>query len=194
MIKAIIFDFFGVLVTEGFKKFRDENFPNHQEKWRQAIDLVNRHDSGEITKLDFIKGMASISGKSFDQVAASINKNLPNKQLLGYIKTELKPKYKISILSNSGDDYTKLLLAPDDVKMFDDIVLSYRFKIIKPQPEIFELAAQRLGVQPQECLFVDDSNNHCAGAQKVGMKTIFYQDFPSFKQKIEQVLEPVSDN
>jgi putative hydrolase of the HAD superfamily len=66
--------------------------------------------------------------------------------------------------------------------------------MIKPQAEIFDLAANRLGIEPAECLFVDDSASHCQGARRAGMQAILYKDFPSFKEKIEKVLSAVSDN
>jgi epoxide hydrolase-like predicted phosphatase len=194
MIKAIIFDFFGVLVTEGFKKFRDEHFPGDDKKWQEAVDLVNLHDSGQISKDQFIQGLADISGESFDYVAQNINSNQPNRLLVEYIRNELKLKYKIGLLSNSGDNYLSQMFGPKDVELFDDVVLSYRFKMIKPLPEIFELAAKRLGIQPSEAIFIDDSSSHCDGAQTTGMKTILYKDFPSFKKEIEQALAPVTDN
>jgi epoxide hydrolase-like predicted phosphatase len=194
MIKAIIFDFFGVLVSEGFKQFRDNYFPGDAVKWSQAIDLVNRHDSGQMTKDDFIQGMADISGKSFDFVAQSINTNQPNKILVNYIRQVLKPKYKLGVLSNSGDDYLSQMFEPEDVSLFDDVVLSYRYKMIKPQPGIFELAADRLGVKPTECVFIDDSPSHCAGASSTGMKTITYKDFEQFKKELETLLAAGSDN
>ncbi|HET9721943.1 MAG TPA: HAD family phosphatase [Candidatus Saccharimonadales bacterium] len=188
MIKAIIFDFFGVLVSEGFKQFRDNYFPGDDNKWQRAISLVNKHDSGQITKADFIKGMAKISHKDYDFVAQNINDNRPNETLIKYIREQLKLRYKISVLSNAGDDYLSQMLKPQDVALFDDIVLSYRYKMIKPQQEIFELAAERLRVLTTECLFIDDSPNHCDGARRAGMKTIFYKDFPSFKSELEKIL------
>jgi HAD superfamily hydrolase (TIGR01509 family) len=194
MVKAIIFDFFGVLVTEGFKLFRDTHFPDDEQKWQAAIELVNKHDSGLISKAQFIEGMADISGKSIDFVAESINSNKPNKLLIEYIKSELKPKYKIGVLSNSGDDYLSQMLDPSDAKMFDDVILSYRYGMIKPQIEIFELAAERLGVLTTECVFIDDSPSHCQGARRAGMKTIHYEDFPSFKKQIAKILSTVADN
>ena len=42
----------------------------------------------------------------------------------------------------------------------------------KPQPEIYRLAAERLGVAPEECVFVDDLRENCEGAEAVGMTAI----------------------
>jgi putative hydrolase of the HAD superfamily/hydrolase len=46
--------------------------------------------------------------------------------------------------------------------------------MIKPNPEIFELMAERLGVQPNECLMIDDIAANIAGAEAVGMEGVIF--------------------
>lgn len=188
MIKAIIFDFFGVLVTEGFKQFCDTYFPNDKEKRRRAIELVTKHDAGLVTKDDYIQGLISLAGVDSATVDDHMSSNVPNKPLLDYIKDELKPKYKVGVLSNSGDDYISQMLEPADLEIFDDIILSYQHGMVKPSEEIFRFAAKRLEVPPENCVFVDDSPNHCRGAQRAGMKAILYEDYSNFKTDIEKIL------
>jgi HAD superfamily hydrolase (TIGR01509 family) len=45
----------------------------------------------------------------------------------------------------------------------------------KPEPEIFRLGAERIGVPPEECVFVDDLRENCAGAEAVGMTAILHR-------------------
>lgn len=188
MIKAVIFDFFGVLVTEGFKQFCDTYFPDDKEKRKKALELVSNHDAGRITKEDYMQGLVSLAGVSYATVNDHMSSNEPNKPLLDYIRTRLKPNYKLGVLSNSGDDYIAEMLEESDVEMFDDVILSYRHGMVKPSEEIFHFAAKRLGVQPQSCIFVDDSANHVSGANQAGMKPILYQDFSQFKKELETLL------
>ena len=55
----------------------------------------------------------------------------------------------------------------------DDVVLSCTVGLSKPDPRIYELACERLGVQPDECLFVGDgANDELAGAERVGMRAV----------------------
>lgn len=194
MIRAVIFDFFGVLVTEGFKRFCDEYFPNDIQKRRQAVDLVTAHDWGKISQTEYISGLAQLAGVDKKIVTEHMRDNQPNDLLIDYIRNSLKSKFKLGVLSNSGDDYLSKILKPEDVELFDDIVLSYRYGMVKPQTEIFDFAAKRLNVQPQECLFIDDSKSHCDGAERTGMKAIFYKDFLSFKKQIEKLLTASPDN
>lgn len=193
MIKAVIFDFFGVLVTEGFKLFCDTYFPNDKQKRRKALQLVNKHDSGLLSMEEFFAGMADLAGIDYSS-AAAINSNRANVPLINYIKQELKSKYKLGVLSNSGDDYISRMLDPADVKMFDDVVLSYQHGIVKPEQKIFEMAAERLGVGPNEAVFIDDSPKHVEGAYKAGMKAVLYKDFNQMKGELEKVLASGSNN
>jgi len=70
------------------------------------------------------------------------------------------------LLSNSwGNDYPR----EGWTEMFDDVVISGEVGIRKPDPEIFTLAAQRLGMAPAQCVFVDDLAPNVRGAVEVGM-------------------------
>jgi epoxide hydrolase-like predicted phosphatase len=187
MIKAIIFDFFGVLVTEGFKRFCDEYFPGDPAKRRQAVGLVTAHDGGYISQDEYVAGIAELANTDKATVLAHMAGNQPNDSLLNYICTVLKSKYKLGVLSNSGDDYLSQILPPKDVEMFDDIVLSFRHGVVKPESRSFELAAERLGVKPAECLFIDDSQSHCVAAEQIGMQAILYKNFAQFKKDLEKI-------
>ncbi|HVX58406.1 MAG TPA: HAD family phosphatase [Candidatus Saccharimonadales bacterium] len=194
MIKAIIFDFFGVLVTEGFSRFCDKCFPNDQEKRRAALELVTMHDWGKLSQDEYIDGLAKLAGVDRKFVEDHMEDNQANDSLLSYIRTELKPKYKVAVLSNSGDDYLSKILEKQDAELFEDIILSYQYGLVKPQSAIFDLAASRLGVEPGECVFIDDSPTHCAGAEGVGMKTIRYDNFPQMKTDLEKILSTDANN
>ena len=98
MIKAIFFDLFGVLVTEGFKQFCDTYFPGDIQKRRKAIELVTNHDAGYISHEQYVKEIAKLAGVSESTVGEHMDNNQPNQLLIDYIRKELKPKYK-----NRGD-------------------------------------------------------------------------------------------
>ena len=79
-------------------------------------------------------------------------------------------------------DYSVLL------EHFDDIVESAKIGFAKPEARAFEIAAERLSVRLDECVFVDDRPNYIEGAQHVGMKTVLYTDFKDFKKRLEFLL------
>jgi len=76
----------------------------------------------------------------------------------------------ISVCSGDVEDvWDETTLAPH----FDDVVLSCTVGLRKPDPAIYRLACERLGVAPEECLFVGDgANDELAGAARVGMKAV----------------------
>ena len=58
----------------------------------------------------------------------------------------------------------------------------------KPDPRIFELAIERLGIEAEEAIMVDDIDTNCEVAESIGMKSITYQNFGQFKTELEQLL------
>lgn len=194
MIKAVIFDCFGVLTTESFGVFRDKYFAGSLNKRQQANQAMDKLNSGLITVEEFEKKLAGLADVTEATVQNYLGKNMPNEPLFDYIRTDLKPKYKIGMLSNAGSDWTDKLFEARDIKLFDDIVLSYKYGYIKPSPEIYLLSAKKLGLLASECVFIDDNQRLCEGAKTVGMQAILYQDFPQMKAELEKILAPVADN
>ena len=69
--------------------------------------------------------------------------------------------------------------------MFDDIVISGEVGLRKPEPEIFRLAAGRLGLEPAECVFVDDLQLNVDGALAVGMTAILHTEYDETRRALE---------
>ena len=88
----------------------------------------------------------------------------------------LRPPYKVSILSNADLALRGRLVEKLRIHhLFDDIVCSAEVGMAKPEPEIFRLAAARLGVAPEACVFVDDWDQNVEAARKVGMTAVCYR-------------------
>lgn len=194
MIKAIIFDCFGVLTTSGFRVFRDKYFADEPKKRDRALELMSQQNLGTLTYGDLIKGVSELAGVPKDTVKEYMDENKSNEPLFDYIRKELKPKYKIGLLSNAGDNWLKELFEQKDIKLFDDIVLSYEVGLIKPDPSIYIMAAKRLGVEPEEAVFIDDNPGHCSAAREIGMKSIFYEEFSQAKEDLQKLLAARADN
>src|SRR6056297_361881 len=179
-MKAIIFDCFGVLVTSSYEPFKQKHFGDDEVKRDRFHEIEDRSSRGEISLEDASSQFALLAGLSYEQAVDELHNNPRNITLLNYIATELKD-YKIGFLSNVADDRLDELFTKKQQALFDDIVLSYDVNMAKPDPRIFALAADRLGVTVDECVFVDDNYYYCQGAEKVGMKVIQYENFPSLK-------------
>lgn len=188
MIKAVIFDCFDVLVSNGLPILTHQYVHDDPAKERQIIELEQALNEGRIAYEIFILKISEIVGLDTAQVRAMLDDNRPDEALFSYISNNLYGKYKLAILSNAGDDWLDEMLGAERVKLFDTAVLSYQVGYTKPQPEIYELTAERLGVAPEECIFVDDKARFCDGARAVGMQAICYQSFRQFERDLSATL------
>jgi FMN phosphatase YigB (HAD superfamily) len=187
MIKAIIFDCFGVLTTDGWLPFKKNHFGNDAELHRQATDLNRQVDGGRISYEDFIKGVAELAGVPLAEAKKSIENNIANEPLFNLIKS-LKPTYKIGFLSNAGSNWVTELFNPEQASMFDAISVSSETGHVKPEPGAYEEIAQKLGVEPHECVFIDDQPRYCQAAREVGMQAVEYRDFEQFQEELRSLL------
>lgn len=120
-------------------------------------------------------------------VLTSIYASGSDETLFAFIRDDLKPRYKIGMLSNAGGNMLDELFEKWQVELFDDVVLSYQTGTMKPDPAIYELTANRLGVLSQECVFVDDVQRYCDAAEGVGMKAVWHRDTNETIQKIQEL-------
>ena len=115
-----------------------------------------------------------------------------NHELFNYIKTSLKPHYKIGVLSNSAANWLNMLFAPEQRALFDATALSYETGFIKPDRRAYEIIAKRLEVDLRSCIYVDDNPEHCQAAAECGMAAIVYSSLAQLKTDIERLLRTSS--
>jgi putative hydrolase of the HAD superfamily len=88
----------------------------------------------------------------------------------------LRPPYRCSVLSNADLSLRARLKGELGLEhLFDDIVVSAEVGMAKPRPEIFHLAADRLGLPAQACVFVDDWDQNVEAARAVGMQAVLHR-------------------
>ncbi|HRJ06724.1 MAG TPA: HAD-IA family hydrolase [Candidatus Saccharibacteria bacterium] len=188
MIKAIIFDCFGVLTASTYDRFYATHLNDKPDTVMQIKALDHASNKGSITMDDFYKGIAELTNMPEAEIREFMSQHEPNEELFEYIRTELKPHYKIGFLSNVADDMMDELFTKEQQALFDDVILSYQVKWAKPDIEIFELAAERLGVNTDECVFIDDIQRYVDSADIVGMEAVLYTDIQSLKQALKEIL------
>lgn len=184
MIKAIIFDCFGVLAEDGWMPFKRKYIGDNKKLAEAVSDLGKQNEYGLIDNETHLHKMAELMDVDPELLRAALGKRVPNEILIPFVKKELKPKYKIGLLSNANFNVLKDLFTPEQAKLFDASVMSYESKLIKPDKRMFELMVERLGVNLNECVFVDDQERYCAEAEAYGMSSIFYRDFDQFKREL----------
>ncbi len=184
MIKAIIFDCFGVLYPNAsgnyFKRHRDlfDNDSAYLDKLNLQIDL------GQITRAEFFARLEEEIGIPADQIQTEIDQELiANSQLVELIK-KLQKTYKIGLLSNAGQEEIAIIHRDNIDNLFNAVTISYETGRVKPSREIYLICAERLGVKPNECLFVDDNIVNIEAARNLNMDTILYKDFEDFSREL----------
>ncbi len=187
-VKAVLFDCFGVLVTGTLEQFISAHLAHDQSLVREAHELNDQASLGLITYEAQIEGFAEMAHLTVEQVHVEMGKNPRNEALISYIRDNLYGKYKIGFVSNASDNWLEQLFLTEDLALFDDFVLSYEVKMAKPDARIYELAASRLGVKPEVCIFVDDIERYCVGAEDVGMHAVQYVNMHDFTQKLEVLI------
>jgi epoxide hydrolase-like predicted phosphatase len=94
--------------------------------------------------------------------------------MLGAVRTARENGVKTGLISNSwgaGLSYDPKMLE----ELFDGVVISGDVGLHKPEPEIYELGAEKIGVPAGDCVFVDDLRENCEGAESVGMTAILHR-------------------
>lgn len=187
-IKAVIFDCFGVLTRDGWLPFREKYFADKPDLYDKATVSNHKVNAGLHSYNDFIHELSVMAGISETETRAAIEDNPPNEPLFAYIRDELKPQYKLGFLSNAGANWLDDIFQPWQVSLFDEILLSYQIAATKPDPIMYETIARKLGVEPEECVFIDDQGRFCEGARAVGMQAIVYESTGQVTADLEMLL------
>lgn len=194
--KALLFDLGGVLIdidyraTESaFERLGVLDFKNRYTQFAQN-ELFDRFECGQISPQHFVNLLLPFTapGTTPNQVVAAWNAMIgsfpPEKlNLLDRLSKELP----LFMLSNTNElhwvpvlqEWQKVSAVPLST-YFNGIFLSHQIGQRKPQPQTFSWVCQQMGFAPQDVLFIDDSPQHIAGAQKAGLQTLFYQNAADF--------------
>jgi len=137
-----------------------------------AAELV-RVDGGPVVAAGLLRRM----------FAASVLQD----EMLDLIKELRAGGILTSMLSNSwgtSDGYPRHLFG----ELFDDVVISGEVGMRKPEERIFRLAADRLGLTPQECAFVDDVEYNVLAARALGFLAVHHNDPPRTRAELSELL------
>lgn len=170
MIHAIIFDCFGVLVHGSLDHLRSLVPPEHLA---QLNDLSHSSDYGFVTKAEYLQGVGDLLGRSAADIADIIRAQYVRNEAVVELVRSLRGEHKVGLLSNVGRGVVDDLFSSSELDaLFDVVILSSEVGMVKPNADIYELTAHRLGLTPEECLMIDDLPTNVAGAKAAGMQGI----------------------
>lgn len=184
-IKATIWDFGRVLlIPKGVDPYEiianELGVPLEKIKPLFIGELNQRVDLGEISIEEYYQAILDSLGLPHEKVTLfeSIFSDALgiNEQLITYIR-ELKKEYRTALLSNyHGSLRAKLQTLWNIEAAFDEIIISAEVGLLKPYPAIYRLVLSRLGLKPQETIFVDDREEFLNGAAQLGIHPVLFKD------------------
>lgn len=185
MIRAVIFDCFGVLYSGSLGYLQSIAPPEHRN---EIAELNSQKDYGYITFDDFLVQASALIGVSKEHLIEAVKqRHIRNSPMFEEIPA-LKASVKVGLLSNIGDSQFEELFSTEDAGIFDEIFLSYQEGIAKPNPEAFREMAMRMGVKPDECVMVDDMMHNCEGAEVAGMTSILHTNNELTAKKLADLI------
>lgn len=186
MIRAIVFDCFGVLTSDAWREFV-ESLPENID--RQPVHSLNQaYGAGFISDEEFFEGVKELTDITppITEHGSDVAKNTV---LLDYIRELRGRGLRIGLLSNIAGNWIRdTFLTAEEQALFDEMVLSFEVGMVKPDPRIFRLMCEKLGVDTTEAVMVDDIARYCAAAETEGMKAVLYEDFQQARTDIEALL------
>ena len=197
-MRGLLVDFGGVLTTNVFDSFRafgEQEGLDPQTVKRafredpEALGLLRRLERGDIEVDEFEPLFAARLGVErpagiVERLFAGVG---PDERMLEAVRRAGAAGIRTGLISNSwgtGIDYDESLLD----ELFDGIVISGDVGMHKPEPAIYLLGSERIGVPVEECVFVDDLRENCAGAEDVGMTAILHRGADRTVPELERLL------
>ena len=197
-IQAVVFDIGGILeITPSLAV---------TERWEARLGLaageINKRMAdvwydgciGAITEADVHRALAErfgLDGQQVDEFMGWIWREYlgsANTELIEYAR-RLRPRYRTGILSNSfvgAREREQAAYGFDG--LVDEIVYSHECGLVKPDPAIYALTCERLGVAPEEMVFLDDLEPNVNAARQAGIQAVLYADNAQAIRDIEALL------
>src|SRR5437868_3954920 len=205
MIAAVIFDFGGVFTSSPFEAFnryeRDRGFPEN------LIRRINSTNHLENAWARFERAEVDLDGfdTAFAAEAKAFGYDLPGRDVIPLLSGDVRPEmvealrriktmFRTGCITNNvpsmqavGADRPDGLYRREIVEMFDELIESSKLGIRKPDPRIYALMCEKLGVAPEECVYLDDLGGNLKPARAMGMITIKVESGPQAITELEAV-------
>ena len=197
MIKAIFFDYHGVLDKRSIKLVFQILSATETARVKQLNDALSLRKHYFSLEIDYLAGnitSAEFWGQFITDGFSPTDVELAKKTLLTIdlnqelwqLLPELKKRYFLGIISDSGSDKTQLIRESIYLETyFDGLFFSSDRNLVKQAGLVFyHLPLQENNFQPADCLFVDDSPSNISQAKKVGYNTHLYAGNHQFLSKL----------
>ena len=198
-LKGLLVDYGGVLTTnvwDSFRAFCDAEGLDRNEVKRlfrddpEALGLLRRLETGELTEEEFAAAFGPMLGLAEDRRDDLVERLFagmqPEEAMFEALRRARAAGVRTGMISNSWGRgrYDRSRFG----ELFDGVVISGEVGLHKPQAQIFELGAERVGLPPSQCVFVDDLRENCEGAEAVGMISVLHRGAAETIARLEELL------
>lgn len=198
-IRAVAFDFGGVLcrlVDYNGRRRWEERFGLSKGELTRIVlesEVAQRCLLGQVTEAEVWEHTALYLGLNCADIGALQNDFWSGHIVdtrLACLLHELRPRYKTAILSNfwTGARRKFAQVFGMEEGLVDKLIISSEEGFAKPDARIYYLAVHRLGVLPEEMLFIDDVPENIVSARKIGIRGIVFEATEQIEKEIEQTL------
>lgn len=197
MIKTVIFDIGNVLAGFAWKEYFDRFSYSEEVKERIGKATVqsvawNEYDKGNLSDEEVVEafvrndpGIEKELRESLDNISGML---VRYDYAIPWVRALKESGYQVLVLSNFSHkavaDCGEVL---DFLPLTDGGILSYKEHMIKPQPEIYELLIRRYGLEPEECVFMDDTPVNVEAAQKAGIHGIHFRNKEQAEKELHEL-------
>lgn len=194
MIKAVIFDVGGVLISsemkfviEDIKTTLNLNTTTFEKPWNDLLPLLG---TGKISEEEFWQKFliqthtpATFSTEESFFLREYLKRTHPHEEVLTLVRKLKEKGYKLALLS---DTIASHVTANERFGFYDDFpikIFSNEVGFSKPGKEIFKLALEKLQTRPEETIFIDDLEKNVIAAKDLGLIGMLYKDAPQLKKE-----------
>lgn len=198
MIKAIIFDAGGVLHTSVSKEVKKDICQTmgvtEKEYLAACKNIIPIYNTGRITDekefwirfVEFTKSRAEIPEYSLWS-REFIHKYHQNREVMEIARKLKKNGYTIAVLSNTIEPHAKIVRDKGGYSPFDVVTLSFEVGVRKPDPKIYKFTLSRLGVDAEETVFIDDSDENVQAATALGIHGVVFKDAHQLETELNNI-------
>lgn len=196
-IRAILFDFGGVIAEEGFYEGLRAIAGNQgldPEKLPQ-LGMGAIYESGYVTGegneaafWNLLRQKSGITGSDSELREEILPRFLVRPWMIGLVRDFRSKGYLVALLSDQVDWLDLLDAQQDFLKEFDQAYVSYQLGKGKQDATFFDDVVQSLGLQPEEVLFIDDSRGNIERAKDRGLQVLRYTDRKAVEAELKSIL------